>query len=82
MSIRISDDFFLITHPEMPEYKIQTLILDTNCVGMVYKWATGSKDVPTSKILPVLELIRSGRSIEITMERLASLTWGKYTSDL
>jgi hypothetical protein len=72
MSIRISDDFFLITHPEMPEYKIQTLILDTNCVGMVYKWATGSKDVPTSKILPVLELIRSGRSIEITYGAMES----------
>lgn len=72
MSIRISDDFFLVTYPEMPEYKIQTLILDTNCVGAIYKWATDSKDVPTEKIRPILDLIRSGKSIEIVYGAMES----------
>lgn len=49
----------------MPEYRIQTLILDTNCIGTIYKWATDSKDVPTARILPILELIRSGKSVEV-----------------
>ena len=76
MSIKIGNYFYVVTFPDQPLYRVETLVLDANVVGHLYDWALGKRTkVSRSQIQPLLELVRGVKFVEYVSGVLES-SWG------
>ena len=65
MTIRLSERFFLVTYPDVPLYRVETVILDSNAVSAIYDWAQGKTEPNSADVIPMLDALRSVKHIEL-----------------
>ena len=56
--------YYLLTFPELPPYRVEALLLDTNSVIKIHEWTKKPNWESFSELEPIFELIRKAEIVE------------------
>ena len=56
--------YYLLTFPELPPYRVEALLLDTNTVLKIFEWTRQPNWEKLNELMPILEIIRKAEIVE------------------